>query len=243
MAHSFFFSLGGSLNCSEISDCWSVWEMEHNYCRSVSTNGWLVGNSVMTECAQVGCNRVLNEWCRLHTHPPQCRCRLQQLPSGQLIHRDHVFSTRGTKKGWCTQNNMMQWWFTSSVSMQSWKPQLIKGEIVLASSELLSEITVLLDGALVLILAVFTPPVTLSCLSHVCDPPLNASLDPSWRFLRVICACVLKLAQMDGNRAPVQYIQRKNPMFHSQILSLQPPHPSPLLDTHQLSKDFRIASR
>lgn len=44
--------------------------MEHNYCWSVSTNGWHVGNSVMTECAQVGYNRVLNEWCRLHIHPP-----------------------------------------------------------------------------------------------------------------------------------------------------------------------------
>lgn len=94
----FFFFGGGSLNCSEISDCWLVWEMERNYCRSVSTNGWLVGNSVMTECAQVGCNRVLNEWCRPHTHPPECRCRLQQLPSGRLIHWDHVFSTCGTKK-------------------------------------------------------------------------------------------------------------------------------------------------
>lgn len=102
--------LGGSLNGSEISHRWSVWEMEHNYCRSVSTNGWLVGNSVMTECAQVGCNTVLNEWCRPRTHPPQCRCRLQQLPSERLMHRDRVFSTRGTKiiiikKEPCAQNN------------------------------------------------------------------------------------------------------------------------------------------
>lgn len=161
--------------------------MKHNYCRSVSTNGWLVGNSVMTECAQVGCNRVLNEWSRPHTHPPQCRCRLQQLPSGWLIHRcvwDKKSAMYTKQHGWKTIAMMihLSWPHQFECSHDSLSSLKAKQWLRVLKCWVRSDL-VRLDGAFVLILAVFTPPVTLSHLSHVCDPPFDASLDPSWRFL------------------------------------------------------------
>lgn len=250
MAQSFFSTppLGGSLNGSEISHRWSVWEMEHNYCRSVSTNGWLVGNSVMTECAQVGCNRVLNEWCRPRTHPSQCRCRLQQLPSGRLRHRDRVFSTRGTKiiiikkKSHVHKTTKNPHHFECSHdSLSSWKAK----ERSRVLDRWVRSDLVLLEGAFVWILPAFTPPVALSRLGYVCDPPLDASLNPSWRFprLQVVCAERSQIGT-DGRQPSASTVYpKKNTMFQSQILPLQPLHPMSLLDTHQLSEDCRIASR
>lgn len=190
--------------------------MKHNYCRSVSTNGWLVGNSVMTECAQVGCNRVLNEWSRPHTHPPQCRCRLQQLPSGWLIHRcvwDKKSAMYTKQHGWKTIAMLIH---------LSWPHQFecSHGEVVITSSEMLSEIRLGAAGRSFRFDFGSLYPSRHVIPSEPCvRPPVRRQSRPFLAFpcLRVICASALKPAQMDGSRVIVQSIQRKTQCFKARF--------------------------
>lgn len=130
--------------------------------------------------------------------------------------------------------------------MQSWQPRLVKGEVVITSSQLVCEIRLGDAGRSFRFDFASLYPSRRVIPPWLCVwPSARCQSRPFLAFLRlqVICASVPKTGT-DGRQPSVSTVYpKKNTIFQSQILSLQPSHPMSLLDTHQLSEDFRIASR
>lgn len=186
-----------------------------------------------------------------YTHPPQCRCRSQQLPSGRLRHRDHVFRKCGTKNESCTQNNRTesasQWWFTE-VRLLSLNTVMTASAHLRRSSDhecwiaewdqtrrfsvWFRQSLLLPSHYLVWAMCATLPSMPVSTLPGICLALPSSHL------------CEHSQTGTDGRQPSASTVHPKeNAMFWGQILSLQPSHPTTLLETHQLSKDFGIASR
>lgn len=109
---------------------------------------------------------------------------------------------------------------TASVWMQSWQPQLLKGEVVITSSEMLSEIRLGAAGRSFRFDFGSLYPSRHVIPSEPCvRPSVRRQSRPFLAFpcLRVICASALKPAQMDGSRVIVQSIQRKTQCFKARF--------------------------